>query len=202
MMSVFPIVEGHGEVNAVPLLLRRIAEEICGRFDINVLPPHRMPRGRMVTEDGSHLIKAVELGVRKISQVGGSGSVLVLLDADKDCPAQLAPSLFQRISRRDIETLVVMAKREYEAWFLAAAVSLRRHRNVAATAIPPESAEAIENAKKHLQQHILKAGTYYRETVDQTALTAIFDLQEARAAPSFDKLCRDLERLLRRPENH
>lgn len=37
----------------------------------------------------------------------------------------------------------------------------------------------------------------YKETVDQRAMTAVFDLDEARAvSPSFDKLWREVERLV------
>lgn len=36
----------------------------------------------------------------------------------------------------------------------------------------------------------------YRETVDQAALTAVFDFEAARSAPSFDKLWRDVKALL------
>ena len=39
-------------------------------------------------------------------------------------------------------------------------------------------------------------GQRYRATQHQPALTAIFDLDAARAAPSFDKLWRDVSELL------
>jgi hypothetical protein len=37
----------------------------------------------------------------------------------------------------------------------------------------------------------------YSPTIDQPALTAVFDLEQARTAPSFDKLIRELTQLLR-----
>ena len=42
----------------------------------------------------------------------------------------------------------------------------------------------------------MPAGQGYRETLHQPALTAIFDLDAAREAPSFDKLWRDVTALL------
>ncbi len=42
----------------------------------------------------------------------------------------------------------------------------------------------------------MPAGRTYRETLDQPAMTSLFDLDEARSAPSFDKLWRDVESLL------
>jgi hypothetical protein len=194
MPAIYPIVEGHGEARAVPELLRRIASEIC-RVGTRVLPAHRVPRGRMMAEGFTDLERAVELGRRKIAATGEPGAVLVLLDADDDCPAELGPSLLRRITRPDLPIAVVLAKREYEAWFLAAARSLGRKLG-RDDLRPPADPEAVRDAKAHLVRHILGPGAVYSETVDQVRLTAALDLAEARAAPSFDKLCRDLCRLL------
>ena len=196
MIAIYPIVEGHGEVSAVPLLLRRIVQDMFKRYDVDVLPPHRVPRGRMLAEETRALEDAVELGVRKIRQTELSGLISVLLDAEKDCPADLGRTLLDRIKRSDVATSVVVAKREYEAWFLAGARSLRKLRNKLDTAVAPPNPESIGDAKGYLQRHVLVPGAVYRETVDQPALTAALDLEAARAAPSFDKLCRDLHRLL------
>jgi hypothetical protein len=40
---LFPIVEGHGEVEAVPVLLRRLV----GHRGVTVAPPFRLPRTKM-----------------------------------------------------------------------------------------------------------------------------------------------------------
>lgn len=195
MTSIYPIVEGHGEVQAVPVLLRRVASEICDRY-VEILSPHRVSRGKMVAQDARALQSAVALGVLKIAQTGTPGVILILLDADDDCPAELGPRLLRQISRPDVLAGVVIAKREYEAWFLAGAQSLRGHRRVSDTAVPPVDPESIRGAKQHLERHVLAPGATYQETVDQPAFTAVLGLEEARAAPSFDKLCRDLCRLL------
>jgi len=196
MIAIYPIVEGHGEVFAVPELIRRVTSEICARYDIVVLSAHRVPRGRMVAEESDHLERAVELGARKIEQKEMPGMIIVLLDADDDCPAQLGPRLLERISRDKVNVGVIAANREYEAWFLTGVRSLRGRRGISAMAEPPENPEAIRGAKQYLERNYLTAGASYSETVDQVALTALLDLGEARAAPSFDKLCRDLCRLL------
>lgn len=36
----------------------------------------------------------------------------------------------------------------------------------------------------------------YSETLDQPALTALFDIDQARSADSFDKFCRELQRII------
>lgn len=193
---IYPIVEGHGEVRAVPVLFRRVVAEICGRYDVDVLQPHRVPRGRMVAQDAVELRRAVELGARKIRQTEMSGMIMVLLDADDDCPAELGPWLLNQISRPDVTAGVVVANREYEAWFLAGAQSLKGHSAVSNAAVAPAEPESIRGAKQYLEHHVLVPGAAYQPTVDQPALTAMLGLEEARAAPSFDKLCRDLCQLL------
>ncbi len=42
----------------------------------------------------------------------------------------------------------------------------------------------------------MPTGQRYRQTLHQPAFTAIFDLNAARSAPSFDKLWRDVTALL------
>ncbi len=42
----------------------------------------------------------------------------------------------------------------------------------------------------------MENGRTYRETTDQPALAALFDIEQARKADSFDKCYRDIVRLL------
>ncbi|HET8682870.1 MAG TPA: hypothetical protein VFM54_13525 [Micromonosporaceae bacterium] len=60
---------------------------------------------------------------------------------------------------------------------------------------PPVAPEAVRDAKGWLSKR--RGAAPYKETADQTALTAVFDMQAARrGAPSFDKLWREAERLI------
>ena len=140
------------------------------------------------------LERAVELAAR---QTKTDGCILVLLDADRDCPKDLAPRLLRRATkaRPDRDIRVVLAKTEYEAWFLAAADSIAGKRGIAPSATPPDDPESIGNAKGWLRKRMPRDQPY-RPTLDQAALSAIFDLDAARQAPSFDKLWRDVAALL------
>jgi hypothetical protein len=77
--------------------------------------------------------------------------------------------------------------------FLAAAESLRARFRSPVESPAPAEAEEIRGAKEWLRERL--SGGRYSPTVDQPALAAIFDLRQARAAPSFDKLWREMERL-------
>ena len=186
------IVEGHGEVEAVPILIRRVAASFCPELPIGRLHPIRVSRSKVIQE--GELERAVEFAARKI---GGQGAIFILLDSDDDCPARLGPKLLCRALevRGDLPIAVVLAKREFEAWFLAAAESLRGHRGLKNDLQSPHNPEGIRGAKGWLRQR-LERGETYRETLDQPALTASFDLDQARHADSFDKCYRDIVRLL------
>ncbi len=91
---------------------------------------------------------------------------------------------------------MVLAKMEFEAWFLAAAASLAGGHGVVDTIVPPDDPEAIGDAKGWLSGHMPR-GQPYRETIHQAAFAATFDMDAARAASSFDKLWRDVGSLFR-----
>ena len=50
-LVISSVVEGHGETYALPILIRRIAGEMFGAWDVRIPTPHRVPRGRMVTSE-------------------------------------------------------------------------------------------------------------------------------------------------------
>jgi hypothetical protein len=90
---------------------------------------------------------------------------------------------------------VVLAKREYEAWFLAAAESLRGKRGLPDDLQPPDDPEAIQGAKEWLRAR-MPTDRKYGAVLDQPALTALFDMDAARRLGSFDKCYREIVRLL------
>lgn len=188
------VVEGEGEVRALPNLLHRIARTL-GVYDLQTPKPMRVPRSRLVGVGGIEL--AVEQQAHRVH--GHRGGVLVVLDADDDCPASLAPSLLARArqTRPDIPISVVLACREYESWFLAAAASLAGQHGFPETMTPPPDPDNSPRDAKGWLTHQRGKRHPYKETVDQLDLTRCFDLALARAnSPSFDKLYRDIARLL------
>lgn len=186
-MKLGAIVEGHGEVEALPCLIRRVVTE-QNLPSVEMPAPLRLPKGKMKKAD--ELARAVELMVRKTAPDGG---VLVLLDADEECPAELAPRLLAGVSRADRRIRVVVAKPEFEAWFVAAAESLRGKRGLPDDLVGPTEPEAIRNPKAWLGDRMPNG---YSETLDQPAFASLFDLALASRAPSFAKLLRDLRVLV------
>lgn len=197
--TIVPIVEGEGEVTAVPILLRRMVPAIDPTRAVTVAKPIRRPRGSLLKD--SELERYVDLATRTH---GGNGAVLVLLDADDDCAATMGPALLARAqgSRPDSRISVVLAVKEFECWFLAAARSIAGRRGLPDDLIPPTDPEGVRDAKGWLQ-HRRTDGLAYGPTVDQPALSAVFDMDLARSgAASFDKLWREVEAMLASSPTH
>ena len=192
MPTLACVVEGEGDERSLPLLIRRIARDCNPPVYIDVFISKRVGREKLVNQGG------IENAVEQAARDGGrDAAILVLLDADDDCPATLGPALLDRArrTRPDRQVSVVLAKREYEAWFLAAAKSLRGQRGLPEDLDPPYGLEGIRDAKGWLGSK-MPHGRKYSETADQPALTVLFDLIEARQADSFDKCYREINKLI------
>ena len=181
------IVEGQGESGAVPILLRRVAAEVD--ISICVRPVIARHSRHSLIRNGE-----LERAVQALSyRLYGRSGILILLDADDEPPCVLGPALLRRAegARPDVCTRVVLATREYEAWFLAAAESLAGKSGLRPDLVSPEEPEVIRDAKRWLTQN-MEAGQIYSPTRHQPALTAQFDLAAARNAKSFAKFYRDV----------
>jgi hypothetical protein len=192
MKLLIPIVEGHGEVQALPVLLRRILQQ-------DSVAGGQISVGRPIRQDRHKIVKAGELEhAIQYAALKQCDAILVILDADDDCPAELGPQLLARAhqARPDIPIWVVIAKSEFETWFIGGIESLRGARGITSDALPPEKPEAIRGAKEWLSQR-MPAAHPYLEIDDQPALAARLDLDQARVrCPSFDKFLRDIEEMV------
>lgn len=192
MISVASIVEGDGEVAALPVLLRRLAEWKTPAVSARVLPPIRVRKDRFLNRP-EEFSRHLQLAGGKC---GHAGWILVLLDADDDCPAGRGPEIAARaaavLSHRRVA--VVLANREYEAWFIAASASLNGFRTFQCHANDEQvEAEVPRNAKGWIGER-MGIGAYHG-TTDQPAFSARMDLQLAFArSRSFRKLCAEWQR--------
>ena len=193
-VRIAAIVEGHGECEAVPVLIRRIAQTIDPGFVPKVLSPLRVPASRLLKE--GELERSVDFAARKLQ---GRGGIVVIVDCDWEngCPAEDGPALLKRAvaTRGDLPIAVVLAKREFEAWFLSAAESLRDKHGLPGDLETPADPEGIRGAKEWLSDR-MPTGRSYAETTDQPAFTADFDMDAARRADSFDKCYREIRSML------
>ena len=182
---IVPIVEGHGELKAIRVLVDRIlASE--GRFQA-IGRPLRVKRYSVVKPD--ELERAIEMALRTRE---GVTTLMLVLDADDDCPKSCAPWLIEKgeqLLGGRAAWSVVLANREYEAWFLGGISGLLGDLPEPLEPIP-DDVESVRDAKGLLGRAL---GVRYSETIDQAGFSARFNLAEALVAcRSLRKLRKDL----------
>jgi hypothetical protein len=130
------IVEGHGDVKAVPVVFGRIVRLHFPGLQVIPQNPFRVPRDKLLKQ--GELERTVEFVSRGLEN---RRVILVLIDSDDDCPALLGPALLDRArrARGDVPIGVALAKCEFENWFIAAASSLAGKRNLPADLASPPS---------------------------------------------------------------
>lgn len=182
---IAPIVEGYGEVHAVPVLLHRVLTELRGDAALRVNPALRVKPGSF-NSDEAYFEKYVQLASRKV-RPHPRGSVLILLDCEDDCPAKVGCTLaaWACAMNLHVPVTVALAHREYETWFLAAAASLRGVRGLPAGLDAPLAPESIRGAKEWLGDRMPHG---YNAPNDQPAFTRVFSFEAAARVPSFARL--------------
>ena len=193
--SIIPIVEGHGDVRAAPELIRRVLFDI-NEYEIQVANPKRLKRHRIADD----LPKTLQYA----AQEPGSGAIIVIVDADRDCAQELAKNISQITQRRNIRlpVAIVCPNTEYEAWLIASVDTIRgrpiggRGAAIDAGAICPQDVETISDAKKWLSDRMPKHMAY-KPTQDQRELTSMMDLQLASTrSRSFRRLRHAVEEIV------
>jgi hypothetical protein len=188
--QILPIVEGQSEVESVPILLRRI-RDVMMAFNIDISRPFRVKRNKVVIP--GELERAITQGIRDRSNIG---AILVLLDADDDCPAALAPELLERCRQTtNLPVAVVLANIEMEGWFLGGKESLQGLCGIKQDAVAPPNPESIRGAKERLSKN-MKHGRRYLEVDDQPTFARYLDFELTRSrCRSFDKFLKDIHKL-------
>jgi hypothetical protein len=113
-----------------------------------------------------------------------------VFDSDDDPACIIGPDVkrWAQDETGEIPCEVVVVTREYEAWFIAAAESLRGVRGISPVAVSHPTPETVRDAKGVVQSYMVP-GSFYSPAVDQSALTAHVDLAEVhRRCRSFRKM--------------
>ena len=171
-MTIRPIVEGHGEIEAVPVLLRRLIAE-AQFYGLSVLKPIRRTRTQFLRKND------VQAAVSLVLLGAGCDVILFVLDADDECPLERASQIknwADETAAGRAHCEVVVANREYEAWFLASMESLRGKAGIREDARYDDDCEAVRGAKEALER-LMVPNRFYNERIDQPSLTDQLDLK-------------------------
>ena len=199
MPNIVPIVEGEGDIRSVPILLRRVLHEVLQQYTWNVAHPkkaHSLPTLR----------KRLSQYLQYASTEKDAQAILILLDLDDGCPTIEAQHLADDIQALSpqLPVAIILAHREYEAWFLASVDSIAQqdgqkyHFTPAflQNAEPPADVENIRDAKGWLSQQMLP-GCRYKETMHQPSMTTLIDFNVApQRSRSLRRLLHAVELLI------
>lgn len=214
-LLVAPIVEGDGEAACIEILLKRIGKELLGGISIKIVDrPLLLARDKFLNPSDLRAKLKIAAGNLKDRRVqwlrdqGWRSLVLVLRDTDGEPPCLLGPEILKlaRNVSLSVEVACTVAHYEYETWFVAAADSLGQFLDLEGEPAPTDP-ETRKLKKKWIEDRFKGDGwrdqaaanrniaISYQPPIDQVSMTEMMDLKLCRErCPSFDKLCRDLER--------
>jgi hypothetical protein len=173
------VVEGAGDRDAIPLLLRKHLADQEIFTDVLGKPITCHGRGNATIPGG------IEGYVATAAARPGCRAVLVILDGDDDPVCKLGPSLIERArSVARVPVAVSLAEACFEDWLYASAETLE---------IGLDNYHADRRGLLEVKAALGK--TKYIKPVWQPRLTARIDLQQARTRN------RSLDRMLRRFDN-
>ena len=185
MSRLLPIVEGFGDMEAVPLLVRRLLHEVHLRFDIDVLPAQRRGEWPKVKREFERFYLSARIE---------DAPILWVLDFDcSECIDHIhergwALAEANRIDPTGQLELVFMIK-EFESVFLWEGTALRHaFPELRSNLALPENPEQIRDAKGWVTSALPK-GRAYKPTADQARIAARLPLEEVLAlSPSLQRL--------------
>ena len=181
-MKLLSIVEGQGELAAVPILLRKILHD-NGQFEVEVMRPQVRGDIHKVRKNFSRFF---QMAMKE------KAAVLWILDCDDGCPVLLAQEL-HGLAEKEFAPYpygFCFLVKEYESLFLADPNSTKTKLEIKESVEFPSDVESIRGVKEWLSQQ-MSSGHSYKPTVHQSALTGSVKLDQLRKkSPS----CRHLEK--------
>ena len=192
---IISIVEGPGDKQAVPGLVRRILYEKMNRFDIIV--------GRVIKANGKPgSVEKVER-LLQYAILENCDGILVLFDADDECPYEEASKIANQAMALGlgVPVVVVYAEAEYESWFICNLApgrgqEIRERLSMENSVDAPKDVENIKGAKEWLTRN-MPYNRAYKETSYQEPLTQYIDLGFTQTkSRSFRRLCHAVEELV------
>lgn len=191
------IVEGEGEVAAINNLIARVIGEYSPELQVAFANPIQKSKTQLIPKKGLLNETEWEDAITLASQrVGDRGAILILLDADYECPKEMGPKISELVTRIRPERQIgiVLANTEYESWFVAAIESLSGKHGLKEYL---KFQDASKNAGKSWIKNQMLKDEKYQETRNQLKMTREFDMQLARSrSDSFDKFYREVTRLI------
>jgi hypothetical protein len=186
------VIEGDGDKEAVPFLLRRIFPEI-GQPEYSPAPRPIMCGDIPKLRKDGVLEKFVEYACSR----SDGNSALLILDCDDDCPVEVAKEFTRRVrpiaQAASKRVGIAFMYREFETLFLYSLRLLTETYPQFEWRVQDRDYERdwteVRGAKGALNSRM--RAHYYKETRDQSRFVSVLDLQDLRGR------CRSVEHLFR-----
>ncbi|MEW5957224.1 MAG: DUF4276 family protein [Chloroflexota bacterium] len=126
---------------------------------------------------------------------------MILLDLDDGCPKEEACSLAEqaRLLNQPHPVAIVLAYREYEAWFLASLETIAGNHYLPPDLRYEKDVEEKRGVKEWLTDQ-MPPGQIYKPTIHQAKLANLIDLEIAsQRSRSFRRLCNAIRELVNAP---
>ena len=190
--KIIPFVEGHGDTQALPILIRRILHDtVAEKLASN---PVHIPDAWRVGHQHKLLASGGAEWIRLLNAVArdGASAVLLVLDGDRlgtQCPGDAARSLAASAKNcgagARFSVGVVFAMQEMESWFIADAEALigsgtshagRRGKKIP---FPDGDLEKIPRDAKRWLSENMPGG--YKPTIHQSDFARLLNIQKVRS---------------------
>jgi hypothetical protein len=184
MKKLLAIVEGHGDLAAVPELIRRILSH-HQHFDVEVLRPHMRGDLPKIHANFDNYFNAA---------IKENAAILLLIDFDCkvcDCVMKSAAPFYEKALalRPEWPFKVTFMVKEFETLFLADHTATRKVlKEIPEDTTFPSLPESIRGAKEWLSK-AMPSGYAYKETVHQVKIVSHLDLDHLHEhSPSYRHL--------------
>ena len=193
MPNIIPLVEGLGDIEAVPVLLYKILHDLQ-QWTWHVGRPYR-------AKSLDALRKNLHSLLWNAAAEKNCGALLVLLDLDDGCPKKEVEKLAQEIRALNLPqpVAIVFAHREYEAWFLASLPTIVGHHGLPSNVVYEGDVEGKRDVKGWLRSQM--PHRKYNPIPYQKRFTSLIDLELAyENSRSFRRLYDAMAELLEAAE--
>ncbi|MBS4097178.1 MAG: DUF4276 family protein [Sulfuricella sp.] len=179
MKRLLPIVEGDGDLKAVPVLLRRLLER-HGLYEVELLHPQK--RGEL-PKVSANFDNYFRMAIKE------NAAILWVLDFDCDfcrCPFEEAEKLYRRaqVIRAGWPFKMAFLSLEFESLFLAEKQAATAVLKLPANTVFPGNPEVTPRDAKGWLSEAQPKGFAYKPTVHQDKIAARLDLDTLRAVSS------------------
>jgi hypothetical protein len=190
MKRMITLVEGPGDMAAVPVLLHKLIRH-HGVFDWK--PGDSMRVGGL--EPLRKKLTSYAEALRIKMNAGLCHGVLVILDLEDGCPQNEAWALAEEFAAFGLPypVSIVFAHREYEEWLVASLQSITPQTTLFADDLRRDyPVEEKRGVKEWLTKHMPR-GFIYKETTHQEEFTHHLDIELAKECRSFLRMLKAFE---------